>query len=146
MNYSHVTVVGRLARDPSLKVTQNNKPWCSGAVAVESGWGDNKQVNFFDFTLWGKAAETMGRYCNKGDEVLLSGELRQDRWETDAGDRRSTVKINAFRFEFGRKKGEGGGKGGGGDRSRDEQDSSPPGGENPFETDIEKIDADEVPF
>jgi len=64
---------GRLGRDAELK-TPNGKPLLSFAVAVESGWGDNKKTTWVECTLFGKRAESLADHLLKGSTVGISGE------------------------------------------------------------------------
>jgi len=66
---------------------------------VKSGeqWVD--QVSFFDITLWGRLAEVAQQYLVKGNPVLISGRLKQERWEKD-GQKRSKVKVIASELKL----------------------------------------------
>ena len=39
------------------------------------------EVNYFNITAFGKLAETANKYLTKGKQVLISGSLRQERWQ-----------------------------------------------------------------
>lgn len=95
---NQVTLVGRLTRECELKYTSGGMAICNFSVAVNrrkrSGeqWVD--EVDFFDVSYFGKAAEAVSKYLTKGKQVALQGELRQDRWEKD-GQRHSKVNVVA---------------------------------------------------
>lgn len=111
-----VILVGRLTRDAELKYTNTGSAVSKLSVAVNrrkrSGdqWTD--EANFFDVTIWGKMAESLNQYLNKGKQVAIEGELRQSRWEQD-GQSRSKVEIVARNIQLlgGRSEGSGGGGG-----------------------------------
>ena len=42
----------------------------------------------------------LSEYLFKGSKVLISGSLKQDNWETDAGDKRSRIVLTAYKVEF----------------------------------------------
>lgn len=92
-----VVLVGRLTRDCEFKTTSNGTSVCRFSIAVnrrrKSGetWVD--EVNYFDITYW-RASEGIRPYLTKGRQVIIEGELRQDRWEQD-GQTRSKVDIVA---------------------------------------------------
>ena len=92
-----VVLAGRLTRDCEFKTTSNGTSVCRFSIAVnrrrKSGetWVD--EVNYFDITYW-RASEGIRPYLTKGRQVIIEGELRQDRWEQD-GQTRSKVEIVA---------------------------------------------------
>jgi single-strand DNA-binding protein len=56
--------------------------------------------NFIDCVSFGKTAETIGEYLKKGDPILMTGRLQQDRWTAKDGTNRSKVVLNCERFTF----------------------------------------------
>lgn len=96
---NHVVLIGRLTRDAELRVLNSGTAVCKMNIAVNrrvkrgDQWQD--EGNFFDVSLWGKQAETLQKYLTKGKQVAIQGELRQDRWESSNGEKRSKVEIYA---------------------------------------------------
>ena len=95
---NHVVLIGRLTQDAELKYTQNGYAISSFSIAVNRSRknGDQwvEEANFFEVSLFGKAAENLKPYLVKGKQVAIDGELRQDRWESE-GQKRSKVVIVA---------------------------------------------------
>ena len=93
-----VVLVGRLTRDCELKTTPQGTPVCRFSIAVNrrkrtgDRWED--EVSYFDVVLWGKSAETLKPYLQKGRQVSIEGELRQNRWEQE-GKTNSKVEVVA---------------------------------------------------
>lgn len=91
------TLCGRLTRDPELKHA-GELPILKFSLAVnrsvkkDGQWTD--EASFFDCEMIGKRAESVSRYMEKGKQVGIVGELKQDRWEKD-GQKRSRVVILA---------------------------------------------------
>ncbi len=100
---NNVFLVGRLTRDMELSHTVNGYPVGKLSLAVNrrrkngEHWED--EVNFFDLNLWGKRAEALQRYLLKGSQVVIQGQLRQDRWEQD-GQKRSKVMIELSNIQL----------------------------------------------
>ena len=98
-----VTIVGRLTREAELKYTNGGMAVCKFSLAMnrkkKSGDGWTDEVSFFDVTLWGKQGEAIQQYLQKGKQVAVSGELRQNRWEQD-GQKRSKVEIVASNVQL----------------------------------------------
>ena len=100
-----VIVVGHLARDIELKYTQSGMAIADSALAVnrsvKTADGYKNSASFFDFSIFGKAAESLKPYLLKGKQVAITGYLKQETWadrETDA--KRSRVKICATEIEL----------------------------------------------
>jgi single-strand DNA-binding protein len=91
-----LTIIGRLTRDPELK-NVGEYALCNFSIA-NNGFKEN-EVNFFDVVVWGKLGELVEKYCEKGKQVCITGELVQERWEKD-GSKRSAVKIKANNVQF----------------------------------------------
>ena len=93
-----VVLVGRLTRNAELRYPQNGgNASLRFSIAVNrsrrnaSGeWED--EANFFDCVYFTRSAESLSQYLEKGRQVAIQGELRQNRWESD-GQTRSRVEI-----------------------------------------------------
>ena len=95
-------ISGNLTKDPELRATTSGTPVCNGSICYNSrrkgqngDWED--APNFFDFVAFGKAAEVLARK-QKGDKIVLNGELTQRSWEGKEGERRSKVELLVREF------------------------------------------------
>lgn len=95
-----VVLSGNLTRDPEAKALPSGTFVVDFSLAV-NGYIPNKgpKVDYFDITCFGKLAEAIAEYLQKGSHVCLSGRLEQQRWESE-GQKRSRVKVIADRVEF----------------------------------------------
>lgn len=100
-----VIFVGRLTRDPELRYTPSGTAVCNTALAVDSGWGDNKKTLFIDIVVWGKQAEAFSKYMSKGKLCYFEGRLEKQEWEKD-GVKRSKMEAVAETVKFLSPKGE----------------------------------------
>lgn len=67
----------------------NNK-----SVKSNGEWGD--YTSFFDVEIWGRLAEAMKPKICKGLDVVVTGSIKQDRWQdAQSGQNRSRVIITA---------------------------------------------------
>lgn len=92
-------IIGRLTRDAEIKYTSAGTAIATCSIAVNASRKDQSgnwvdEVNFFDVTLFGKAAENLKAYLLKGKQIAVEGHLKQDRWEKD-GQKYSKVSIQA---------------------------------------------------
>tara|TARA_B100001540_G_C15711136_1_gene598626 strand:+ start:133 stop:543 length:411 start_codon:yes stop_codon:yes gene_type:complete len=102
---------GRLTKDPEMKfVGKAERAVVNASIAVErTGRGAKKtdgskdrETDFWDITFWGSTAETVGRYCKKGDQIFCIGDVIIEKWEKD-GEKRSRPVLEVSHFDFGSK-------------------------------------------
>jgi len=97
-NLNTLAVSGNLTRDPELRATKNGTSVCNLGIAVnrsrkQDDGSYQDDVSFFDITVWGNYGELVARKLKKGDPISLTGRLEQQRWENEAGEKRSKVII-----------------------------------------------------
>ncbi len=91
-----VALTGRLTRDSELRYTNGGTAVAKFSIAVnrktkkDDQWTD--EASFFDCSYFGKGAEGVNQYLNKGTQVAINGNLLQSRWEQD-GQNRSKVEV-----------------------------------------------------
>jgi single-strand DNA-binding protein len=100
-----VFLSGRLTRDPELRYTPSGVAVTTLGVAVSTSFfpreGDKKEeVLFIDVVVWRKPAEACVQYLHKGSPVFIEGRLRSRRWETQDGQKRTTIEVQADRVQF----------------------------------------------
>lgn len=95
---NHVTIIGRLTKDPELKSTTAN-PCCNFSIANNKSFkkqGDTEytnQVSYFNCTAWGKyPGEVIAKHYKKGDRIGIEGRIQQRSYEKD-GMKHSIVEI-----------------------------------------------------
>ena len=93
-----VTLSGNLTRDPELKFTNTGLAVTSVGLAVNRSvrnaqGGYDESVGFFELTIFGDIAENARETFRKGTRVIVTGRLDFQTWETDEGDKRSTIKV-----------------------------------------------------
>jgi single-strand DNA-binding protein len=93
-----VVVTGALQNDPELKFIANGKAVVNFTVreAGATVKGEKRDSSFYDVTVWGDLAEHVASSLEKGDRVIVSGKIEQQKWETKEGDKRSKIVIVAF--------------------------------------------------
>ena len=95
---NRVILVGRLVKDAELKFTSASTPVARFSLAVnrsrKNGDQWEEEVSYIDIVLWGRSAEAISKYLQKGKQVVVEGELRQNRWEQD-GKTNSKIEVVA---------------------------------------------------
>ena len=90
-----INVMGRLTADPELRNTQTGKKVLTFRVAVNTGFGDRQQTDFFKVSLWNDYAVTMSKYLSKGRLIGVSGEVHLEEFEGKNGKGATMVITNA---------------------------------------------------
>lgn len=101
---NHITIMGRLVKDPEIRTTQSGVSVCGFTVAVDrdfSGKGEEKLTDFFDCTAWRGTADFVGKYFGKGRMIVVDGALQNDKWTDKDGNNRVSAKIVANNVYFG---------------------------------------------
>jgi single-strand DNA-binding protein len=120
-NFNKVILAGNLTRDPQMRYLPSQTAVVEFGLAVNHKWRtaqgeDREEVLFIDCTCFGKQAETINKYCQKGKSLLVEGRLKYETWDDkESGAKRSKHKVVVDGFQFlGGRDGAGGGGGGGG--------------------------------
>ena len=94
---NHVTLMGRLTKDPEMRSTQSGVSIASFTLAVDRDFsgkdGAEKQTDFIDCTAWRGTAEFVGKYFKKGSLVAVSGRLQMRDWEDREGNKRRSFDV-----------------------------------------------------
>src|SRR4051794_37667123 len=128
-SFNKVILLGNLTRDPQLKYLPSQTAVaefglaCNRKFRTQQG-EDREEVTFVDCSAFGKQAELINQYFNKGKPIFIEGRLKFDSWEDkQGGGKRSKLTEVVENFQFiGGRDGGGGGTGGGGP-SYDEHDT-----------------------
>lgn len=99
---NHITVMGRLTRDPELKRTTQGVPVVSFTLAVERDYqtGEEKISDFIDIVAWRNTAEFVSRYFAKGRMAVVSGRLQIRDWTDKEGNKRRNAEVIADSVYF----------------------------------------------
>lgn len=105
-NHNTVILRGRLTADP-VKVDLENSEISKFTIANNRDYFNSttkekrEEVSFFDCNAFGSLAKLANEYLKKGRSVLVTGHLKQDKWEDkESGEKRSKVVIVLDNFEF----------------------------------------------
>ena len=105
---NHITIMGRLTRDPELRYTQSQTPVASFTVAVDRDFasreGGERQTDFIDVVAWRQTAELVSKYFSKGSMAVVSGRLQIRDWTDRDGNKRRSAEVVADNVYFGESK------------------------------------------
>lgn len=95
---NRVVLIGRLTRDPELRTTSTGKSVVAFSIAVAKKFkpqDGSPDADFFNVSAWGKTAEYVSNYLNKGRLVAVDGRLQTRKYTGSDGVNREVVEIVA---------------------------------------------------
>lgn len=98
-----VVLIGNICKDPELSETNSGVAVCRFSIAVNrrrASEDAEQQTDFFNVTVWRGLAETVARYCKKGNKVAVSGQIQIRQYEDREGAKRTSVDVVAEEIEF----------------------------------------------
>ncbi len=105
---NHITLMGRLTRDPELRYTGSQVPVASFTLAVDRDFGGrdgaDRQTDFIDIVAWRNTAEFVSKYFAKGSMAVVSGRLQIRDWTDRDNNKRRTAEVVAENVYFGESK------------------------------------------
>ena len=111
---NHITIMGRLTRDPELRRTGSGIAVASFTVAVDRDFASResgeRETDFIDCVAWRQTGEFVSKYFTKGSMAVVSGRLQIRGWTDKDGNKRRTAEVVADNVYFGesRRSSEGG--------------------------------------
>lgn len=96
---NHITIQGRLSKDPELRYTKNQTAVATFSVAVQRDY-DRDKTDFIDVVAWRQAAEFIEKYFRKGQMIVVSGSLQMRDWEDKHGNKRTSAEVVAEHVYF----------------------------------------------
>lgn len=105
---NHITIMGRMTRDPEMRYTQNQTPVASFTLAVDRDFNPQgeKQTDFIDCIAWRGTADFVSKYFRKGSMTVASGRLQLREWTDKDGNKRRSAEVVAEHVYFGESKGQ----------------------------------------
>ena len=105
---NHITIMGRLVRDPELRRTGSGIAVTSFTVAVDRDFGGRdggeKETDFIDCVAWRQTGEFVSKYFTKGSMIVVSGRLQIRNWNDKDGNKRRSAEVVADNVYFGESK------------------------------------------
>ena len=101
---NNITLIGKIGRDPETRQVGSNTV-AKFSLATSRSY-TNKQgekvtdTSWHEIEAWGKQAEVIAKYCQKGHKLAVIGELRYDKYTNKDGQEVTRAKIVLQSFEF----------------------------------------------
>ena len=108
---NHITIMGRLVRDPELRRTGSGIAVASFRVAVDRDFapkdGGERKADFIDCVAWRQTGEFISKYFTKGRMIVVDGRLEMRDWTDKDGNKRTSAEIVVANAYFGDSKRDG---------------------------------------
>ena len=138
-----VILVGNLGQKPEMRYTKDQQPIANFSIATSESWKDKSSGDMMERTEWhnvtffGRIAEVVERYLDKGSKVYVEGRLQTDKWEDENGNKRSATKIIGSNMQMLDSKG--------GSQSNESFDQSQPASQS-APSQASQISEEDIPF
>lgn len=100
---NHITIMGRLVRDPELRHTTTGKPVANFSIAVDRDFKgqDGRETDFIDCVAWGHTATFIEQFFTKGRMAVVAGRLQIRAWTDKQGNKHNSAEVVADNVYFG---------------------------------------------
>ena len=102
---NHITIMGRLTRDPELRRTGSGTAVANFSVAVDRDFspkdGSERKTDFINCVAWRGTGEFIAKHFTKGRMIVASGRLEMRDWTDKDGNKRTSAEINVDNAYFG---------------------------------------------
>ena len=104
MSLNKVMLIGRLGKDPEVKMTPGGAKTCSFGLATSEHWvkdGQKKEkTEWHRIVIWGKLVDIAEKYLKKGKEVYLEGKNVTRSWDDPSGQKRYVTEVVVTDIKF----------------------------------------------
>ena len=99
---NHCEFIGNVGKAPEVRHTQCGQAVANFSVGVTEKWTDKdgqrqERTEWVRVQAWGKTAEIVGQYVDKGRQVYVSGRMQTREWTDKDNQKRYTTEIIADR-------------------------------------------------
>lgn len=106
MNLNRAIIVGRLTRDPEVRVTTAGQNVANFGMATNRIWNDQQgnrkeSTEFHNIVAFGRLADICSQYLTKGRLILIEGHLQTRSWEDQNGNKKYRTEIVAGNMQMG---------------------------------------------
>jgi len=103
-----VVFEGNLGSDPETRVLESGQTVSRFSLGNSDDYiGNNgnageivRRTNWATVECWNRLAEVIEEYTHKGSHVLVEGKLKLATWQSDLGETRNALRIQAFRIRL----------------------------------------------
>ncbi len=97
-----VILVGRLTKDPEVRLTQTGKKVATISIAVDDGKDaqGTRTSQYFNCSAWDAQAEILESYAKKGHRIGVIGKLQNRSWDRPDGTKGYSTDVQVRELEL----------------------------------------------
>ena len=93
-----VQLIGRLGADPEIKIFDSGKKMVKMSLATSDSYknadGEKiEQTEWHNLVVWGKTADVVEKYLQKGNEIAIDGKIQYRTYEDKNGEKKYFTEI-----------------------------------------------------
>ena len=96
---NNINLTGRLTRDPELRYSQSGTAIANFSLAVSREY-NHEETDFIDCVAFGRTAEAVGTYMQKGSQIGVTGSLQIETFTRKDGTKGKAAKVVIKHFDF----------------------------------------------
>jgi len=93
-------LVGHVGKEPEFRETKSGDTVASFSLATNSGYGDNKTTDWHRVVFFGKIADVIKQYVNKGSQIYVEGRISNRTYDDKEGIKRYVTEINGYSMQM----------------------------------------------
>jgi single-strand DNA-binding protein len=93
-------IVGRMGQDPEVRYAANGNAVANLSIATSKKYKGEEETEWHRVVCFGKLAEVVQQYVNKGDLIGIRGEIRTRKWQDQSGHDRYSTEIIAHNMDM----------------------------------------------
>lgn len=99
---NQVVLIGRLTKDPEIRVTRSGQKSCTFDLAVNrpKDKHGNQQADFIRCVAWGATADNLAKYQAKGSQIAVSGRIQTGSYENSKGQKVYTTDVYVQQLQY----------------------------------------------
>lgn len=97
-NQRETTIYGRLGKNPELRQTKKEKPFCTFTLAEQIDGNDNPR--WHNIVMWEKESEHWAKVLKKGMSVFVRGRIADRQFKNENGETKKYKEVNADSIGF----------------------------------------------
>lgn len=98
-----VELIGRLTKEPEIKLTSNQTQFCNFTIAVDRRFKDangQRQADFINCVAWKQTAVFIQKYFHKGNKIGVVGSIQTRSFDDQNGQKRFVTEVIVDEAEF----------------------------------------------
>lgn len=96
-----ISIAGRLGSKPEFIQTKNGKAMTTFNIANTTGFGEYENTNWVSCKAYGKMAESIVKFFDKGSKIYVTGKLTVSQYKNKEGQQVSRTYVSVSEFYFG---------------------------------------------